>query len=133
MDFNKIRLPAEMIDTLSKLFSKAKERNPKLDESKFIEFIIGEWLEQFAKKTPKKVLPKNEVILKNNLKSVLKYSSKSQKQIAAEIGISRAYLSQVVNGKYDPSISVVLLLMDSLEYPYSKIGSLFYLDVIICH
>jgi len=44
MDFNKIRLPAEMIDTLSKLFSKAKERNPKLDESKFIEFIIGEWL-----------------------------------------------------------------------------------------
>lgn len=126
MDFANIKLPADMIDTIEQVYVAAKRKNPNINESKFFEKIFSHWLNQFEKST--EVLSREKVVLKNNLKQAFKISSKSQKQIADEIGVSRTYLSQVANSKYEPSITLALLLLRALDYPPSKIGELFYLE-----
>lgn len=126
MDLAKIKLPADMIDTIEQLYVAAKGKNPQINESIFFENIISQWLEQFEKYT--EILPRNKVVLKNNLKQAFKLSEKSQKQIAEEIGVSRTYLSQIANGKYEPSITLALLLLRSLNYPPGRISKLFYLE-----
>lgn len=128
MGFSKINLPPDMIETLNKIYINAKEKNPNLTESSFVEYIIAQWLEQFEIKQEAETIPKDKALLKNNIKTAIKYSDKSQKQIAHEVGINPSYLSQIVSGKYDPSIKVVLLLLQALNYPPSKVGELFHLD-----
>ena len=131
MDLEKIKLPIEMVKTLENIFSIVKDKNPEITESLFIEYIISQWLEQFKIQEPFQPTNKDAVVLKNNLKNAIKYSDKNQRQISDEIGIKPAYLSQIIKGKYDPSIKLALLMLNSLNYPVIKTNELFYLEPVI--
>jgi len=122
-------LPEDLTEIMLAVFKKAKKTNPNLTESKFFQGIFEEWLEPYSRDAT--VLPKNEVVIRNNLKDAIKLSGKSQAKIAEEIGVNRPHLNNVINGKAEPSIKTVLLLLNSLNYPAEKINDLFYLEPVI--
>lgn len=128
MDFRHIQLPLDLIETLDAIYKKARKQNPYLNESIFIERIIREWLEPFKRENNQSLLPKNKVVLRNNLKAAIRFSGKTQTEVAQEIGINRAYLSQIISGKYEPSITFAFLLAESVQYPPERIKDLFYLN-----
>jgi len=129
MLLEKMGLPEELTEIMQAIFKKAKKSNPDLTESKFFQGIFEEWLEPYSREVV--VLPKNEVDMRNNLKDVIKLSGKSQAKIAEEIGVNRPHLNNVINGKAEPSIKTVLLLLNYLNYPAEKINDLFYLEPVI--
>lgn len=128
MNFNEIELPHNLIETLDAILQKVKLQNPELTESLFIEQIFWEWLEPFKREPNRISMPRKKVVVKNNLRQAIKLSSKSQSQIAREIGVHRAYINQIITGKYEPSISIAFLLTEALNYPSEKIKDLFYLE-----
>jgi len=128
MDITRVKLPAEMIETLQAIYKKAKKHNPNLNESTFFEEIIGEWLEPYKRDRILPVMRKGEIKLRNNLKYAIKLCGKSQAQIAREVGINRSYLSQILNGQYEPSTSLALLLTQAVGYPPEKFNDLFFLE-----
>lgn len=87
-----------------------------------------EWLEPYKRSPDAPLATREKLVLKNNLKKAVELSGKSQNRIAKEIGINRVYLSQIISGKYEPTITVVLLLARATEYPVEKIKDLFYLE-----
>lgn len=128
---DKLNLPNDLTNTLKIILNKCKEFDPHINEEKFIEIIFKQWLEQY--KLPqqnKKIYKKNQVKLKNDLKMTIVCSDKTQKQIAEEIGINYSYLNQIINGVNEPSITLVLLLIQTLNYPPQKITELFFLEPI---
>ncbi|HUW64817.1 MAG TPA: helix-turn-helix transcriptional regulator [Spirochaetia bacterium] len=130
MDISRIKLPPDMVDTLDAIFQKAKEHNPGLTESLFLESIIREWLEPYRWGRNHVVLSRDRVRLRNNLRQAIRLSGKSQALIAREIGVNRPYLSQVVSGKYEPSVTLALLLTEALGYPREKFKDLFFLEPV---
>lgn len=128
MDLGRVKLPPEMMETLDAIYKKAKKHNPSLTESTFFEELIGEWLEPYKRDRKGPPMRKGQVILKNNLRHAIKLCGKSQAQIAREVGINRSYLSQLINGQYEPSTSLALLLMQAVEYPPEKFQDLFFLE-----
>lgn len=129
MSFDNLNLPADMAETLEAIYSKAKEINPKLTKELFIQRIVSEWLEPYRIKR-KTIQPKNSVRLKNSLKQAIMLCGKSQSQIARETGISRSYLSQIINGKNEPSLTTALLIAEAVNYPPEKFKDLFFLEPV---
>jgi len=128
LDFSRVNLPSDMIETLEAIFQKVRAQNPKVTESLFLESIIREWLEPYRRDKDRVTLPRSKVRLKNNLRHAIKLSGKSQAAIAKEIGVNRPYLSQIINGKYEPSVTIALLLAEALGYPLEKFKDLFFLE-----
>jgi len=122
-------LPEGLTEIMQAVFKKAKKSNPDLTESKFFQGIFEEWLEPYSREVS--ALSKSNIVMKNNLKDAIELSGKSQAKIAKEIGINRPHLNNVINGKAEPSIKTVLLLLNSLNYPPEKINDLFYLEPVI--
>jgi len=123
-----IDLPESMKDAIIYIYNEAKKRDPSLTESRFFQVIISQWMELYLQNKKLSELNKNNVKLYNNLKSVIKVSGKTQRDIANEIGLNDTYLSHIIRGKYDPSITIVLLLMQALDYPLAKLNDVFYLE-----
>lgn len=130
MNFNNVQLPLDLVETLDAIYKKARKQNPSLNESIFIERIMREWLEPFKRESGQSPLPKNKVVLKNNLKAAIKFAGKKQTEVAQEIGINRTYLSQIISGKYEPSITFAFLLAEAVKYPPEKVKDLFYLEPV---
>ena len=130
MDLSKVKLPLELIETLDSIYKKVKLLDSELDESTFIERIFDDWLEPYKRERKHIRALKSKVILRNKLKDAVKLCGKSQTQIAKDMGINRAYLGQMINAKYEPSIFMVLLLTETIGYPPEKIKDLFYLETI---
>ena len=128
MNFREIELPKNLIEIIDVIYKKVKKQNPGLTESLFIEQVLWEWLEPFKREPDRVSMPRKKVVVKNNLRQAVKLSGKSQSQIARDIGVHRAYISQIISGKYEPSISVAFLLAEALNYPSEKIKDLFYLE-----
>lgn len=128
--FERFGLPQDMVETLSILYNKAKEFNPKLTEDIFIENIFKQWLKPYKTSEDQKMLNRKSVVLKNDLKMAILLSDKNQKEVAKKVGISPTYLSQIIGGKSDPTITVVLLLANALNYPPWKINELFFLEPV---
>lgn len=126
--FKQLELPVDMTETLKLLYEKTKKHDPHMNELRFLQVIIGQWLELYSPKKQLIPLQKNNVILRNDLKMAIRLCGKTQRQIADETGLNYSYLSQLINGKNEPSISVVLLLMQALNYPPNKINDLFFLE-----
>jgi DNA-binding XRE family transcriptional regulator len=114
-------LPGE----IKNVFDRAKTLDPSLNEQDFLTQITLEWLECYRVRPVS--LPKDKVELCNNLKKIIESSGRQQKEIAKTIGINPSYLSDIVRGKYDPSIKIVLLLMEILSFPPAKLHEMFYL------
>lgn len=130
MDFNRpeLSLPQDAIETLEKLYRAAANINPVLTREVFMESIIKEWLDLYRRTSD--VLPKDKVNLKNNLKQAIELSGKSQAQVAREIGVNRSYLGQVVRGNYEPSVTLALLILQSINYPAEKLKDVFLLEPV---
>lgn len=127
MAIDSIKLPSDLIETLKAVHQKAKRIDPNLTEEQFLEQIFREWLEPYKRERKFGGLKRNSVRLKNNLKTALKLAGKTQAELARETGINKVHLSRIINGKYEPSITVALILADALRYPPEKIKDLFYL------
>lgn len=128
MEFKTVNLPDDIAETLSAIYKKAKRHNQELDKDTFLRQIIMEWLEPFQRSIDRVTVTRGEAILRNRLYEAIKISGKSQAQIAREIGVNRSYISELIKGKYDPSITVAYLLAASLGYPAERIKDLFYLE-----
>lgn len=131
MTFNgtKIELPNDVDETLQEIFKRAKKLNPSMTKQLFLTGIITMWLDPYIQ-TNKRVLPKDKVVLKNDLKAAIELSGKTQAQVAREIGLNRSYLGQVVRGNYDPSVTLALLILQSINYPTEKFKDVFSLEPI---
>ena len=131
MDLSKVELLSDMIETLSEIFRRAKNNYPELNESIFFKQILMEWLEPYKQSKSSFTLTRQKVTLKNRLKEAIQQSGKSNIQIAKEIGVNRVYISQIISGRYEPTITIILLLAESIGYPLEKIKDLFYLEPMI--
>lgn len=129
MDFSEIELPPDMMEIIDVIFNKAKMHNQELTESIFLQRIFDEWLDPYRREKEHVAMSKRNSVLRNNLKQIFDIYGKSQSGVARRMGVNRAYLGQVINGRYEPSIFFVLLLMEALECP-PKINDLFYLEPI---
>lgn len=127
---NQLELPSDMAESLDIVFQQTKKLDSNLTDKRFLQAIIAQWLEQYAQGQEYKLLQKDKVALRNKLKLAIKASGKTQRQIAKETGINYVYLSEVINGKYEPGITVVLLLMRALRIAPARIEKLFYLEPI---
>ena len=130
MDLSKVELLPDMLETLSEIFEKTKKNYPELNESMFFRQILMEWLEPYKQNKSSFTLARQKVVLKNRLKEAIQQCGKSNIQIAKEIGVNRVYISQIISGRYDPSITIILLLAESIGYPLEKLNDLFYLEPI---
>jgi len=124
---DQVKMSQDMREALQVIFDKAKHYDPKLDEDIFLQVIIKQWLDQYRLASGD-ILKRDEVVLKNDLKMAFLLSGQNQKQTAAAIGVHRSYLSQIISGDYEPSITLVLLLIRALNWPASKITDLFFLE-----
>ncbi|GAB6178959.1 hypothetical protein JCM14036_02780 [Desulfotomaculum defluvii] len=131
MSFNgtKIELPSDVDETLKEVFKRAKKLNPAINKQQFLKWIITMWLDPYLKDDAETV-PKDQVQLKNNLKEAITLSGKTQAQVAREIGISRAYLSEIIRGVYTPSVLTALLILRDINYPIEKFNDVFSLEPI---
>jgi len=119
------KLPAELVDMLDWIYLKAKKSNPALTEELFWEMIVRKYLETY--RVNPSPLSKNQAELRTRIKEALKLRGKTQEQVSKEIGVNRAYLNHVINGRYEPSISLALLLSRSLGL---SVEDLFYLEPV---
>ena len=126
--FEQLELPGDMLETIKSLYENTKKYDPHLTEYIFLQVIIDQWLRLYLSNVNQEQLHKDKIVLKNDLKIAIQLSGKTQRQIAQETGINYTYLSQVIHGKYEPSITVVLLLVKALNYPSIKINELFFLE-----
>lgn len=131
MSFNgiKIDLPGDVDETLEEIFKRAKKLNPAINKQQFLKWIITMWLDPYLQDQAE-IAPKDQVQLKNNLKEAITLSGKTQAQVAREIGISRAYLSEIIRGVYTPSVLTALLILRATNYPPEKITDIFSLEPI---
>ena len=120
-------LPLELIQLLNEIYKKSKELNPKLTEKQFFINLINEGLEPYLSIKPRPYL-KDEVKLCNDIKLAVRYSGKTQTQVAKEIGIDRTYLQKIISGKNEPSVALALLIVRACGYP--KFEDIFYLEPI---
>ncbi|MFA6661952.1 MAG: helix-turn-helix transcriptional regulator [Bacilli bacterium] len=116
-----------MPSEVSQVFDRMKVLEPHLSEKRFFQLIATEWLECYRSCSGLS-LPKNQVVLRNNLKLYITASGLKQKDIARAIGVHPSYLSEVISGRYEPSIKVVLLLLEILDIPPAKLPDVFYLE-----
>lgn len=130
MEFETVNLPVDIDEILTAIYKKAQKHNLELDKDTFLRQIIMEWLEPYERSENQNnlTLTRNRAVLKNNLKQAIKLYNKSITQVAKEIGVNRVYLSQIISGRYEPSVTVVLLLVYYLGCPVEKIKDLFYLE-----
>ena len=128
MDFKNIELPTDLMEIIDVMYKKLRIHNPDLTESTFIHRIIDDWLKPYKEQECRTILQRDKYVLRNNLKKLIKYSGKTQQEIANEIGINRTYLGQVVSGKSEPTITVAILLANAVGCPSEKILDLFYLE-----
>lgn len=59
--------------------------------------------------------------VKNNVRKFRKLLGLSQEELASRIPITRPYLSDIENGKYEPGIDVALKLSKELNQPVEAI------------
>lgn len=130
--FEILGLPIDACKTLQKLYFKAKKLDPHLTEQRFTQAIITHWLNQYSIKygNQNMTFKKDGVILRNNIKTAIRSSGKTQRQVASEIGINHVYLSEIIHGKYEPGITVALLLYRALYHSPAQIEKLFYLQPV---
>ena len=125
-----IDLRDDISTILENIYQTVKKHNPLLNKDNFFNILIKQWLETYEipKENKWDSLSKEKFTLKNDLKYAIQSSNKSQAKIAKEINISQTYLSQIISGKYEPSIKIVLLLLKAINYPASKIEKIFSLE-----
>lgn len=128
--FDFLTLESELKKTLELAYRQSVVYDPKISPEKFLEIIIKQWLDIYRTKSGIEGLRRNKVKLRNNLKTVLSLSGKSQRQVARETGINPSYLSGLINEKYEPSITVVYLIANALGYNSNRIGELFWLEPV---
>ena len=68
---------------------------------------------------------KNQLELRNNLKSVRMEKNLSQEELAALVGVSRQTISSIETGQFNPTAKLALLLCVALD---QKFESLFYFE-----
>lgn len=131
MSFNgtKIELPKDIDETLEEIFKRAKKLNPAMNKPQFLKWIITMWLDPYLQEGTS-TAQKDQVQLKNNLKEAITLSGKTQAQVAREIGISRAYLSEIIRGVNTPSVLTALLILRATNYPMEKLNDIFSLEPI---
>ncbi len=56
-----------------------------------------------------------------NIRKYRKQMKLSQVELAVEVGIDRAYLSEIENGRTNPSINVLYALADALKIEIEKL------------
>lgn len=126
--FDFLKLSPELQGTLETIYRQTVVYRPHLSSEEFIQIIIKDWLNSYRTRSIDG-LQRNNVKLKNNLKSILTLRGKSQRQLARETGLNVSYLSGLINGKYEPSITVAYLIANALGYGPSRIGELFWLEL----
>lgn len=126
--FDFLKLSPELQGTLEAIYRQTVVYRPHLSSEEFIQIIIKDWLNSYRTRSIDG-LQRNNVKLKNNLKSILTLRGKSQRQLARETGLNVSYLSGLINGKYEPSITVAYLIANALGYGPSRIGELFWLEL----
>ncbi|MDH4419969.1 helix-turn-helix transcriptional regulator [Bacillus cereus] len=57
----------------------------------------------------------------NNINNLRKEKGITQEDLASKVGITRAYLSNLENGKHKPSLNVALKIANILESTVEKI------------
>lgn len=57
----------------------------------------------------------------NKITNLRKEKNITQEELALKVGITRAYLSNLENGKYKPSLNVALKIAGALESAVEKI------------
>ncbi|HBC95086.1 MAG TPA: hypothetical protein DCZ10_19890 [Pelotomaculum sp.] len=125
MNLTEVKLPPETVTVLKAIYDKAREYNPDLSINVFFQQIINDWLELFKRKKDFTIISKEKVVLKNRVNQTIKRSFKTQTQISKETGLSRTYINQVANGRYEPSISVALLLANATN---CSVEEMFYFE-----
>jgi len=130
LNFEQIQLPKDLAQTLAAIYQKAAKHNPKIDQDSFVRQVIMEWLEPYGRQEEKISTKRSNVMLKNSVKVAIDASGKTITQVAKEIGVNRVYLSKVINEQCEPSVVVLLLLLESLRVPTEKIKELFYLEPV---
>ncbi|MDD3655121.1 MAG: helix-turn-helix transcriptional regulator [Desulfotomaculaceae bacterium] len=120
-----MNLPSDVEEIITAIYNKGKKLNPALTEETFFREILAFWLEQYER--PEPIKTKKDVRLCNRLKQIFKTHNKTITDIAAMIGIDRPHLSNIANGKAEPSITVALLLEQATG---EKLQELFYLEPI---
>lgn len=68
---------------------------------------------------------KDELILKNNLKSIRAEKKLSQTQLAEIVGVSRNTISSIETGQFNPTAKLALILCIGLD---KKFEEMFYFD-----
>lgn len=66
-----------------------------------------------------------ELILKNNLKSIRGEKKLSQTQLAEMVGVSRNTISSIETGQFNPTAKLALILCVALD---KKFEEMFYFD-----
>ncbi len=56
-----------------------------------------------------------------NIRKYRKQMKLSQVELAVEVGIDRAYLSEIENGRTNPSVNVLYALADALKIEIEKL------------
>lgn len=59
--------------------------------------------------------------IKNNIRKYREELGLSQEELSNRVKITRPYLSNIENGKYDPGIEVALRISQELKKPVEKI------------
>jgi len=127
VSFDRLGVSREVADVLEIIYQKAKVISPALTRQLFLDGIIKEWLEPYLKKKPS-ALPKNKVVLRNNLKHAITLCGKTQAEVARVTGVNRSYLGQIIRGDYDPSVTLALVILQALNYPMEKFTDVFFLE-----
>jgi len=129
LSFDKLGVSREVADALEAIYQKAKAINPALTRQILLDGIIKEWLMPYLKEKPP-ALPKNKVVLRNNLKHAITLCGKTQAEVARVAGVNRSYLGQIIRGDYDPSVTLALVILQALNYPPEKFTDVFFLEPV---
>jgi len=121
-------LNPELQNTLGEIFTEARKEDPDLSDQMLLSIIVTQWLERYRIPAVQTPLKKDDALLKNDLRRAIAISGKNQTEIANEIGLDRTYLNQLINGKYEPSMKLGLLLCRALGYPSARIEEIFFLS-----
>lgn len=68
-------------------------------------------------------LEKEELVLKNNIKTARKENQLSQRELSEMIGVSRNTISSIETGQFNPTAKLALILCIALD---KKFEELFY-------
>ncbi|MFZ5644961.1 MAG: helix-turn-helix transcriptional regulator [Bacillota bacterium] len=129
MKFTFDDLPDDMKETLEAIYEKAKKINGSLTEREFFKRMVFDWLEPYRREVGS-IPPRKNVVLKNKLRETMKYYKKTQAEVAKYVGVSRNYIGQIISGDSVPTITIALLICNSLDLPPEKVGELFFLESI---